>query len=76
MNTDCPDDFRLEDLDVEIQCPSCGNEMVGDQNSLPLAESPRGAMLECGVCAEISEWRFEGDPPTARQVPVSWGGEI
>jgi len=74
--TDANDDFCLEDLDIEIKCPSCGNEMVSDPDTLPLAESPKGAMLECGVCTEISEWRFEGDPLTARQVPVQWGGEV
>ena len=69
------DEFQIEELGIEINCPGCGNEMVNDDSTLPLAESPRGAMLECGVCCEISEWRFEGDPLTARQVAVKWDGE-
>lgn len=68
--------FRIEDLDIEIACPSCGNEMVKDPNSLPLAESADGAMLECGSCSEISEWRFEGHPPKAVRVPLKWDGQI
>lgn len=74
--TDYDDEFRLEDLGIEIHCPYCGNGMVNDGNSLPLAESPTGAMLECGVCAEISQWEISGDPLIARQVPVSFGGKV
>jgi len=70
------EDFCIESLGIKIKCPSCGDEMVGNDDTLPLAESPRGAMLECGVCSEISEWKFEGDPLTARQVPVNWGGDV
>ena len=69
-------DFKLEDLQIKINCPKCGNEMVHDQNSLPLAESPRGAMLECGQCKEISQWEFSGEPLKAKQVPVTWGKEL
>ena len=70
------DDFQIEDLDIEILCPKCGNEMVHDDNSLPLAESPRGVMFECGQCEEISQWELSGDQTTAKQVPVTWGGNL
>ncbi len=70
------DEFRIEDTALEIHCPACGNEMVHDGDSLRLAESPRGAMLECGRCGEISQWEFTLEPRTLRQVPVTWGGSL
>jgi transcription elongation factor Elf1 len=70
-------DFALENLPVEIHCPKCGNEMVHDSNSLPLAESPRGAMLECGTCGEITQWRFTLNPFKLERVqPITWGGHV
>ena len=70
------EEFAIENLGIEIHWPYCHNEMVNDGNSLPLAESPTGAMLECGVCSEISEWKISGDPPVAIQIPVSFGGNV
>jgi endogenous inhibitor of DNA gyrase (YacG/DUF329 family) len=76
MSPQDPEEFQIDQLDIEIRCPKCGNEMVHDQNSLPLAESPRGAMFECGKCEEISQWEFTLDPFVLRQVPVTWGGSV
>ena len=70
------DDFQIEDLSVEIRCPKCDNEMVHDSDSLPLAESPRGVMFECGQCAEISQWELSADQTSAKQDPVTWGGNL
>ena len=71
------DDFTIESLPIEILCPKCGNELVHDDDTLTLAESPRGAMFECGQCAEITEWRFTLDPFTLEQaVPPNWGGTL
>ena len=70
------DDFAIENLNIEIRCPKCDNEMAHDDNSLPLAESPRGVMLECGSCAEISQWELSPDQKSAKQVPVTWGGNL
>ena len=70
------DDFMLQDQAIEIHCPHCGNEMVHDPNSLTLAESPRGAQLECGKCEQITEWRFTLNPFVLQQVPVTWGGTL
>ena len=71
------DDFPgLDTLGIAITCPHCGNEMANDPNSLPLAEAPCGAMLECGRGAEITSWRFTLDPFTLRQVENTWGGTI
>ncbi len=69
-------EFELEQPDIEIHCPHCGNEMVHDPNSLTLAEAPCGAMLECGNCTEITSWRFTLEPFLLRQVPNKWGGKI
>ena len=69
-------EFRIEDLAIEIHCPKCFNEMVNDGDSLRLAESPRGVMLECGVCSEITQWEITGSPPAAREVPVTWGRNL
>ena len=71
------DDFAgIETLGIEIHCPNCGNEMANDGNSLPLAEAPCGAMLECGNCQTITSWEFSLDPFEVRQVPNQWGGRI
>ncbi len=70
------EDFDLSTFAVAVHCPHCGNEMAHDGNSLALAESPRGAMLECGRCETISEWRFAWRPFSATQVPVQWGGDL
>jgi hypothetical protein len=74
--TEYDDEFCLKDLGIRIVCPYCSNEMVHDPDSLPLAESPTGAMLECGVCIEISQWEISGNPPVAKQVPVTFGGTV
>ena len=68
--------FALASSGLQLHCPQCANEMVGDDRSLTLAESPRGAMMECGQCGEISQWRFDGTPLRATQVPVTWGGTV
>jgi endogenous inhibitor of DNA gyrase (YacG/DUF329 family) len=71
-----PEDFfALADTGIRIHCPNCGNELVHDGNSLTLAESPRGAMFECGRCTKISQWEFTLAPFTLKQVPVTWGGK-
>jgi Zn finger protein HypA/HybF involved in hydrogenase expression len=70
------EDFTIGSLPIKIHCPKCKNEMVHDQNSLALAESPRGAMLECGKCQEISQWEFTGDPIEVKQVPVTRGKKL
>lgn len=70
------DNFAIEDLDLEIRCPKCDNEMAHDDNSLVLAESPRGVMFECGKCTEVSQWELSSDHKSAKQVPVSWGGNL
>ena len=68
--------FTIESLPIEIHCPDCNNEMVHDQNSLPLAESPRGVMFECGKCQKVSQWSISGDPMNVKQVPVTWGKKL
>lgn len=68
--------FSIENFDVQIHCPECGQELVHDGSTLILAESPRGSQFECGRCATISEWRFTWQPFTATRVPVVFGGEI
>lgn len=71
------DDFRLASLGIEIHCPACGNEMVGDGKSLRLAASPTGAILECGACFMITQWKFVGTPLRAERVlPLTWGGSV
>lgn len=71
------DDFTLADTSLEISCPQCGNELVHDGNTLTLAESPRGAMFECGSCGLITQWRFTLAPFTLTRVdPVEWGGNV
>jgi hypothetical protein len=51
--------------------------MVHDSNSLPLAESPRGAMFECGTCGGITQWRFTLNPFKLERVePITWGGHV
>ncbi|MGV6860192.1 MAG: hypothetical protein ACWA41_00380 [Putridiphycobacter sp.] len=70
------EDFRIEDLGIEIHCPKCNNEMANDQNSLPLAEARCGAMLECGNCGEITSWRWTLEPFKLEQVDNEWGGSI
>ena len=70
------EEFQLDHLDIQIHCPACGNEMVHDPDSLPLAEARCGAMLECGRCREITSWRFTLLPFTLRQIPNEWGGSI
>ena len=66
----------IDRLGIEIHCPHCGNEMANDGDSLPLAEAPCGAMLECGQCGEVTSWRFSLKPFVLRQVPNEWGGQI
>ena len=69
-------EFQIDSLDVEIHCPKCGNELVHDGNSLPLAESEKGAMFECGECEEISQWEYTLEPFMLKQVPVTLGGSV
>lgn len=71
-----PEDILVEKLGLTIHCPHCGKEMVGDGNSLILAESIRGAQFECGSCEQLSQWLFEGDPIRVKQVPFQWGGSF
>ena len=73
-----PDDgFGIDHLPIAIHCPRCGNAMVHDPDSLPRAESPRGAMFECGSRGEITQWRFTLDPFVLEQVaPTTWGGTV
>lgn len=74
---DDDDDFVLADLGIAIHCPKCGNEMVRDGNSLSLAYSRKGAMMECGQCAEITQWRFTLNPFVLERVePITWGGTV
>jgi hypothetical protein len=48
--------------------------MMRDGNSLTLAYSGKGAMMECGRFGEISQWRFTLDPFVLEQVePITWG---
>ena len=70
------DNFNIEDLGIEIFCPSCRNEIVNNPNSLALAEAKCGAMLECGSCFEISSWRWTLNPFVLEQVPNEFGGTI
>ena len=71
------EDFCIEDLGIEIHCPKCGNELTKDPDTLPLAESPTGAMFDCGKCQEISQWRFTLEPLSIEQVvPITWGGDV
>ena len=74
---DDDDDFVLADLGIAIRCPKCGNEMVRDGNSLSLAYSRKGAMMECGRCGEITQWRFTLGPFVLERVePITWGGTV
>jgi hypothetical protein len=51
--------------------------MVRDGNSLSLAYSRRGAMMQCGQCGEITQWRFTLEPFVLEQVePITWGGTV
>ena len=70
------DDFDLSTLGINVFCPKCQNEMVHNGNSLRLAESATGALLECGKCEEITEWKFKGNPIEVIQVPVQFGGSV
>ena len=70
------EEFGIEELGIEINCPKCKNEMVNDPNSLPLAEAKCGAMLECGKCEEITSWSWTLDPFKLNQIPNEWGGSI
>jgi hypothetical protein len=67
----------LADLGIAIHCPKCGNEMVRDGNSLSLAYSRKGAMMECGRCGEITQWRFTLNPFVLERVEsITWGGTV
>ena len=70
------DDFKIENLGIEIHCPFCQNEIANDPNSLALAEAICGAMLECGQCGEITSWRWTLNPFILKQVPNEFGGSI
>jgi hypothetical protein len=67
---------RFDTLGLDIVCPDCGAEMTSDPNTLPLAEAPCGAMLECGQCGAITSWRWTLEPFDLKQVPNEWGGTI
>jgi predicted RNA-binding Zn-ribbon protein involved in translation (DUF1610 family) len=67
----------LADLGIASHCPKCGNEMVRDANSLSLAYSRKGAMMECGRCGEITQWRFTLNPFVLERVEwITWGGTV
>ena len=71
------EEFDITQTNLQIPCPKCGNEMVHDGNSLALAESLRGAVLECGSCAEISQWKYSLETLEIEQViPVQYGGHV
>lgn len=70
------EEFSIDELEVEIHCPHCGNDMAHDGDSLRLAESPRGVMFECGSCEAVTQWRFTYNPLKAEQRPLTWGGMI
>jgi len=69
-------EIRIEDLGIEIHCPSCNNELANDPNTLALSEAKCGAMLECGKCGEITSWRWTLKPFELKQVPNEFGGSI
>src|SRR5687768_10215283 len=62
------DEFWLEDAGFEIPCPKCGTEMVRNDDTRFLEETPERAVLECGQCGEISTWEISLEPRRARQV--------
>lgn len=61
------DEFWLEDAGFEIPCPKCGTEMVRNDDTRFLEETPERAVLECGQCGEISTWEISLQPRRARQ---------
>lgn len=71
------EDFDISETNLRIVCPKCGNEMAHDPHSLLLAESPRDAAMECGACAEISQWKYSLETLEVEQVtPVQYGGSF
>jgi endogenous inhibitor of DNA gyrase (YacG/DUF329 family) len=70
------DEFFLGDTDLEILCPRCGQEMVGDEDTGFLEETPERATLDCGRCGEISRWEYSLEPRRLRQMPTAGGNLI
>lgn len=71
------DDFDITQTRLEITCPVCTAEIVHNPDSLALAESPRGAVIECGECGEITQWKYSLDTLSVEQViPVQYGGSV
>ena len=69
------DKIEIDQLDIEIRCPKCDNDLVHDNNTLPMAQSRNGAMFECGQCQEVTQWKFTLDPFMLERVdPIVWGG--